>query len=545
MRHESRNESLLGRRRLSHRRVRVIMVAVAGISIYVTGVAYWFLPNLASSAIAISAAVCVLIAVALTRIRITMPPLVPAAMLFLTLLLLVPVGVLRNTFGFIDIGALIFHLRNGVAGTPVADYLPHIFGAALSLASIAFSVMALGGAVRIKGAILLTFTAILFVVNPFISRSIVFIAENYLPSPLLRKIVDPVVVLPTSKLPDVFVIFLEGVDMRFADRTVYGDSFEHIEALQSEALNFSSVGQLHGTGYSVAGMITSLCGIPPVFPPHEYILAEATCLGDIFRDFGYLREFLVGGDKEFGGIRVFYQEHGDFRVTGIDELRQLGPPVFSESAVVAAIADDEVVFSAALSRHAQIMSIPQPIAMVIETSGPHGVPNYLSRSCSGTGKAKETEDAGMSVRCTTGLALSFIRTIQQRQAAVRPDRPLRIVVVSDHLNHAAESLPAGEGFEDRNTVLLAGDPEYNGRVIDRVASNADIYATVLDWLGFAQRPVAAGIGRSLLSETATLAENIGLRKEDLRDLSEKTVFLNMLRAFYPRPTNDAQDTVER
>jgi len=535
MQDESRSVSLPVLRQLSHRRVREIMVVVTGISIYVTGVAYWFLPDLVSGGVAIGTAICVLMTVALTRTRIKMPPLAPTAVLFIALMLFVPVRIMQETFGDIDIEALIFHLRNGIAGTPISDYFPQIIATALSLASIMVSVAAFGSAVKTRGGILFFAAATLFLVNPMTTRSLVVLADNYLPSPLLIKIVDPVVAVPSSVLPDVFVIFLEGTDMRFSDQAVYGNSFEHIEALQSEALTLSSIGQLHGTGYSVAGMVTSLCGIPPVAPQHEYILAEATCLGDILRDFGYVREFFVGGNKEFGGIRLFYEEHGDFRVTGIEELRELGPPVFMDSAVVSEIADDEAVFSAALHRHAQIASIPQPLAMVVETSGPHGVPNYLSRSCSGTGKAEETDDAGMSVHCTTGLALSFIRTVQQRQAALRPDRPLRIIVVSDHLNHAAERLPAWEGIKARNTVLLAGDPRYDGRVIDRVGTYADVYATVLDWLGFAQRPVAAGIGRSLLSAPPTLAENIGLQKEDLQDLSERAVYLKMLRAFYPDP----------
>jgi len=535
MRDESRNVSLRGRRQLSHPRVREVMVVVAGISIYVTGVAYCFLPDLVSSGVAIAAVVCVLMTVALTRTRIKMPPLAPTAVLFIALMLFVPDAIMRKTFGDTDIGAFIFHLRNGIAGTPISDYFPQIIATALSLASIMVSIAAFGSAVKTRGGILFIAAGVLFLVNPMTSRSIVVLADNYLPSPLLKKIVDPVVALPSSVLPDIFVIFLEGTDMRFSDRAVYGNSFEHIEALKSEALTLSSIGQLYGTGYSVAGMVTSLCGIPPVLPPHEYILANTQCLGDILRDFGYVREFFVGGNKEFGGIRLFYERHGDFRLTGIEELRELGPPVFMDSAVVSEIADDEAVFSAALHRHAQIASIPQPLAMVVETSGPHGVPSYLSRSCSGTGQAETTEDAGMSVRCTTGLALSFIRTVQQRQAALRPDRPLRIIVVSDHLNHAAERLPAWEGIKGRNTVLLAGDPAYDGRVIDRVGTFADVYATVLDWLGFAQRPVAAGIGRSLLSQPDTLAENIGLQKEDLQDLSERSVYLKMLGAFDPVP----------
>jgi len=248
MRDESRNVSLRGRRQLSHLRVREVMVVVAGISIYVTGVAYWFLPDLVSSGVAIAAVVCVLMTVALTRTRIKMPPLAPTAVLFIALMLFVPDAIMRKTFGDTDIEAFIFHLRNGIAGTPISDYFPQIIATALSLASIMVSIAAFGSAVKTRGGILFIAAGVLFLVNPMTSRSIVVLADNYLPSPLLKKIVDPVVALPSSVLPDIFVIFLEGTDMRFSDRAVYGNSFEHIEALKSEALPFLQSASYMGRG---------------------------------------------------------------------------------------------------------------------------------------------------------------------------------------------------------------------------------------------------------------------------------------------------------
>jgi phosphoglycerol transferase len=314
---------------------------------------------------------------------------------------------------------------------------------------------------------------------------------------------------------------------------LFGSAYDRILELEDEGLVLNAIGQLRGTGYSMAGMQASQCGIPSTERSNSRILTEMQCLGDVLSKFGYLSDFFVGGNKEFAGIGAYYKKHGNFRVSGYSELTAGLDPSKIESIEVSGIVDDGFLFSAALQRHSQLLIQSEPFAMVVETSDPHGKPSFLAGRCSESGKAEQTGDVGLAVECTTGLATEFIRTIRQGQAALRPDRPLRIVVLSDHLNHASSELAVRAEFEGFNTVLLLGDPAYAGRVIDRVGSMVDVYPTILDWLGFAKKPVAAGIGRSLLSDPPTLAENIGLTRETLSKIKDEEFLLRMLSVPYP------------
>jgi hypothetical protein len=62
-------------------------------------------------------------------------------------------------------------------------------------------------------------------------------------------------------------------------------------------------------------------------------------------------------------------------------------------------------------------------------------------------------------------------------------------------------------------VIFLGGPDRPG-VIDRAGSMPDVFPTLLEWLGWADGPVAAGLGRSLLSDPMTLVEEFGKARLD-------------------------------
>jgi phosphoglycerol transferase len=509
------------------------IAALACVCLAATGFSLKWLPDVVAGYIALAASVLMLGTIAASRLPVALPPSLPAALIFLAVLLYIPVIVLQKMFSDLNLGDVLFHLENGIAGTPLSDYSGQIFGAVLSLVGVMVALVTLSTAMALRQEIYLAIAVLIFVLNPFMAQSFSEALKFVTPSPLWQKLADPEFLDVNPPLPDIVIIYVEGTDQRFSDRTVFGDVYDPVAGLDAESLVLKSVGQIRGTGFSVAGMMASQCGVPSVEDRSLRVFAKIECLGEVLSKFGYLNYFFVGGDKEFGGIRKFYEENGGFRVSGYSEITAEMNPTQIESAAVYKIADDELLFSAALQRHAQLLMQSDPFALVVETSGPHGIPSFLARRCSGSGKAEKTDDVGLAVQCTTELALEFIHTIRQSQAAFRSDRPLRIVLLSDHLNHASDELAVSTEFEGFNTVLLLGDPAYAGRVIDRVGSMVDVYPTILDWLGFARKPVAAGIGRSLLSEPPTLAENIGLTRETLSTMKEEDVFLQMLSAPYP------------
>lgn len=86
--------------------------------------------------------------------------------------------------------------------------------------------------------------------------------------------------------------------------------------------------QLHGTDYTIAGMVASQCGIP-LFAPFEgnasasmsSFFPQNICLGDILKNSGYENYFMQGANLRFAGKDVFLRSHGFDHLYGSEELK--------------------------------------------------------------------------------------------------------------------------------------------------------------------------------------------------------------------------------
>lgn len=428
--------------------------------------------------------------------------------LVLVAILLLPFAVVARGFGRVDMMAFLFHAQLGIDGGSVLTLKDEI--TASLVAKIVFLVGAwyllsvvkpFGRAARIA---LPAAVAVLVGINPMsahVLRTVLF------PPPDLQlgqKLVTPVPTARPDPLPDFVHLYLEGLDRRFVDPALGGDSYDPLLRLASEGLSLTNIGQITGTGWSLGGMVASQCGVP-VLPRGLLDLKNLqavttfmpglTCLGDILDGHGYRSEFIVGGDEDFAGISAFYASHGADEIWG--KLRQVGlhPRADVLAADLGWILDDQLVYDTARQRFGVLAGANAPFALFIETSGPHGKTGSLSRSCTADGKAVDSRDHARTVRCLGDLTLQFVRDIRAAHKASGRLNPLRIVVQSDHLYHARSEIPARDELE-RNTVILLGGPETGGEIATP-GSMIDVYPTVLDWLGFDVQ--MAGLGRSLLS----------------------------------------------
>lgn len=171
-----------------------------------------------------------------------------------------------------------------------------------------------------------------------------------------------------------------------------------------------------------------------------------------------------------------------------------------------------MVLDTARKVHRDLAAGDQPFALIVETVGPHGPKGCLSRRWTNSGKAEETHDISRVVESLVEEVMEFLSDIR----AVRPvrGRDLRVVLLSDHLNHIARLPFAGAEHAGFNTVILWGDPARKGEVIDKPGSMIDVFPTLLDWLGWSEAPASAGLGRSLLSAPPTLVQEFGIAGVD-------------------------------
>lgn len=432
------------------------------------------------------------------------------SMIFMTLAAAaaLPFGVIYRAFGQVDMMAFLFHAQAGIAGVRPEMMRNHILATLFTLIGILL-ICYLASSVRWMRHLPLVVGLLLVVFHPFI----VFQAKRLLlPVPdvdLAARLIEPEIaenLLP----PDIVHIYLEGVDRRFFAPHLGPETASMLHALEAQGLSFTDIREVTGTGWSIAGMVASQCGVPLLPRGNlnndiiesigESFLPGVTCLGDLLAERGYLQTFVMGAEAKFAGTAAFYVTHRYQKTVAQKDMAAIFPAEELQKASVTWFADDQMVYDVARTEFADALDRDAPFLLTIATIGPHGVPNYLSRQCTADGQAVFTDDVFVAAHCLMGMTAQLVADFQDihRQSG-RPGE-LRIILQSDHLNHARHLLP-GDAALKVNTVILIGGP-------DRGVSNArpgtmlDVFPTLLDWLGFRVAGGKAGLGVSLLSPYA-------------------------------------------
>ncbi len=433
--------------------------------------------------------------------------------------LLIPTVTVARSFRSLDMVSVLFHAHAGVADAGIEGLETEILQAVLAAVFMVISLWALA---RLWGSTwrkILSMALLLVLINPFVTAFAVLAVTPGPKADLTKVLVTPRLGDVPTPAVDLLLIYLEGTDRQFADPAVWGDAYAPLHNFASEGVTFNRVSQIVATGWSLAGVTASLCGVPIVprgllygmnFEKMHSYMPGATCLGDLAQEAGYQTAFVVGGPLEFGGLdMLFGPEHGFKKAVGRDELRKIYPKPETDAALIGWTLDDQLVFKHARALHVEMLAKPGPYALVIETIGPHGQKGYLSRHCAADGKAQFSRDTDRVLRCTIDDAIQFVKEARARQAATRPGHPLLVVLQSDHLNHDALTPNVATEYGGYNTVMMAGADLPAGLVVNKPAGMIDVYPTILQALGLQHPPYEAGLGRSLLASAPTLVETYG------------------------------------
>ena len=450
---------------------------------------------------------------------VAFPALGPAPLGLLPVILagvlLAPVLVIERAFGHVDLGSILFHAEFGMKGATLTAFWKDIRAGAqaglLILAPIALLAMLWQpGTWTLAGV-----AAGLFALNPLLRDLVGQLFARNAKGVLAARLAIPNLRPERGETPDLVILYLEGLDRRFSDTALFGDTYAPIEVLARQGISFEKVAQVAGTGWSVAGMVATQSGLP-IVPRGAYVgmqtgsfrsfMPTIPFLGDVLLEKGYQSQYIVGAEVDFGGIGLMYRTHGVPVLIGLDQIASRWPADVVRAASIGEYVDDEIVLDTALKLCAEALDRPQPHALIVETIGPHGKSGYLSRGDTDEGVAQRCGDTGRTAAALAKRALAFVNDVQALQAS--RGRPARFVVLSDHLCHWRIGRDADPTIAGANTVLFLGDGG-PARVISRPGSMPDIFPTLLEWLGWADAPVSAGLGRSLLSTPPTLVEEFG------------------------------------
>lgn len=422
--------------------------------------------------------------------------------------------VFMEVFGVFSIPSILFHLHYDLGSNDVAFHVALQTANALlpfGLVIIPWIALARGnGRLQRLGK---TATLPLLVVNPFTFATGGYFTTAYsAPAISLETYyIDPsLAVAPAARPKNLVRIILESTERTIWNEEFFGGIADPLKKLEQRGFSATGIEQAELTGWTLAGLVASDCGVPLFglgaidkndFSTVSDFMPDATCLGDVLARDGYRQVFIKGAQLSFSGTDRYLASHNYKEAFGFDELAGDKPVPDNGWGM-----DDERVFETALEKIEQLDAGREPYHVTLQTVGGHSPSGFISKSCTGRPDIMNYPNNTMrALACTNTLAAEFINGLGQR--GLLEDTVL--VVQSDHLamrNHIYSEL---ESLERRNTLIIL-EKGRSHEIVPKAASMVDVFPTILEAMNYELPNGRAGLGVSLLAAEPTMVETFGI-----------------------------------
>jgi len=417
--------------------------------------------------------------------------------------------------------ATVYHLASGVEGAGIGDFTRPILGlVALSLLSLLPLLrMRLHRSPQLRhgGKASAGFAAVFAVAvlsSPLASDALRLYRDS--------RPVDPTQVATEYVVPDrslghrknIVWIYAESLERTYFDPQAFPGLMPNLSRLAGEALDFRGLASPAGSGWTIAGMVSSLCGVPLTtargdensMGRMDSFLPGAHCLSDYLKQQGYAVHFSGGADSAFAAKDKFLASHGFDVVKDQQHFRDKGVARkhFSNWGV-----HDDVLLDDVFDDFMRLSAAGQPFMLTALTMDTHHPAGHLPVACRDVRYESEHGDIGLlhALACSDRLISGLVEKI--RRSAYADDT--LIVVASDHLampNHLSHVLAP----LDRENLLLFLGTGLAPQQLARTGSTLDSGATLLQLLD--PELGELGFGRSLLAQAPRPSASVAALAED-------------------------------
>jgi len=310
---------------------------------------------------------------------------------------------------------------------------------------------------------------------------------------------------------------------------VFPGLMPNLQRLAGEAMDVRGLDSAEGSGWTIAGLVASMCGVPLTTAQGDEnsmgrmgrFLPEAVCLGDYLKQQGYTTHYLGGANGQFAGKGQFLASHGFDAVHDLSWFKQQSIPKrhFSNWGL-----HDDVLLDTAYERFLELSRAGQPFMLTTLTMDTHHPAGHLPVACKRTRYRSGHGDIGLlhALKCTDRLISRLVDRIRSSEFAA----DTLVVVASDHLampNHLSHLL---EEMPRENLLLFLGDGIAPRQLSAQAGTTLDTGATLLNLLDPAIN--AIGFGRSLLDPAAGVSASAAARQDDGKDYSRYLAFSRSL-----------------
>jgi len=359
--------------------------------------------------------------------------------------------------------------------------------------------------------------------------------------------VDPTdveVVFPEQKR-NLIYIFLESMETTYSDVDDGGAFDENVipeltEIAQTNE-DFSGADPKLNGGYSLAGttwtmgaMFAQTSGLPlnisisaNDMDTQDSFFPGVTTLGDILSDAGYTQTLLIGSEAQFGGRKLYFQEHGNYEMEDYSYAIENG--LIPSDYKVWWGYEDQKLFEFAKEKLLQLSQGDEPFNLTMLTVDTHFEDGYVCEQCP---TEYDTQYSNV-MACSSRQVGEFLKWIQQQDFYENTT----IVISGDHptmdSDYCAEIDQEGN-YDRRVFTAYINAAAYAQDQQERTYSTFDNFPTTLAALGVQIDGDRLGLGTNLFSGTKTLLEEFGNSKVNAELKSE---FIEKLSAV--DKTNDA------
>ena len=436
---------------------------------------------------------------------------------------------LADSFGNVDLGAVFFHLQAGMAEHGGAGKMLLALTYTLTVLAVLVSVTWLSRHDQRWRLTERFFAIALLAANPLLygigQRSAAIVTDDG--AWLDRRYVAP----PTGdqpNAPNLLLMYLESMERTYSNE-LFGDAYADLAALGERGLVFEGIQQMENTGWTMAGMIASQCGVPLMpagllhdsqFEPLSQVVPGVECLGDVLAGQGYRLSFLGGASTQFAGKGLFYRGHQFDTVKGKEELLpDLEDPEYVNSWGLY----DDTLYDVTVDEIRRLSEEDDgPWAVVNLSIAGHAPSGFPSQTCLDRQGEFDGQDILYSVECSARQARDLVERLEQEGLLENT----LVVVLSDHLTMRVSVWDQLTTLDRDNTLIMLGE-DIRPQRVRRGATMLDVFPTILDAMGLILNDHRAGLGASLLGSQPTLVEIHGLEALNQR-LREETALQHRL-----------------
>lgn len=300
------------------------------------------------------------------------------------------------------------------------------------------------------------------------------------------------IVAPKKKL-NLVLIYVESLENGFSDPNLMGkDLLAPINQATAKNYRFNSYEQTTGTGWTIAGIVSSQCGIPlkstTIFDGNmqgekvKSFLPRAKCLGDLLFENGYKNVFLGGASLYFAGKGKFLSLHGYSELYGKEEWSRIGEREFNDWGLY-----DDKLFKHAKSKLDILEKSKHPFNLTLLTVDTHFPDGFYSPTCTKNG----VRDYKGIVSCTAEQITDFLNYMKRKDYL----KNTVVVILGDHL---AMQVPVYEELESSKHRTIFNrfiTPQVLNKNRDNIY-HFSIYPTILYSMGFRFSENRLGLGAS-------------------------------------------------